>query len=218
MDQSMKTPIYVAYYRVSTKRQETSGAGLDAQRFDVENYITNQSGELLAEFTEIESGRKTNRPELEKALKLCKSKKAILITAKLDRLARNVHFVSGLQNSKIEFVACDNPQANKMMIQLLAVFAEYERDMISQRIKDALAQRKSQGVKLGVTGKDRARENKAKSQAFAYGLEPLILEMREDGIVRTCDMVRELNRRGVPTARGGLWHRTTVERLIEKIS
>jgi DNA invertase Pin-like site-specific DNA recombinase len=212
-----KTPQFVAYYRVSTKRQEASGAGLDAQRFDVEKYIKAQSGELLAEFTEIESGRKKNRPELEKALKICKSKKAILITAKLDRLARNVNFVSGLQESKIEFVACDNPQANKMMIQLLAVFAEYERDMISQRIKDALAQRKAQGVKLGVTGVDRARENKEKSKAFAYSLEPLILEMRGDGIIRVCDIVRELNARSVPTARGGRWHRTTVERLLKKI-
>ena len=213
-----KSPVFVAYYRVSTKRQELSGAGLDAQRFDVEKYIKSQKGELLAEFTEIESGRKKKRPELEKALKVCKQKRAILITAKLDRLARNVNFVSGLQESKIEFVACDNPQANKMMIQLLAVFAEYERDMISQRIKDALAQRKAQGVKLGVTGKDRARENKEQAQAFAYSLEPLIMEMRGEGITRVCDIVRELNSRNVPSARGGRWHRTTVYKLLEQIN
>lgn len=210
-------PVFVAYYRVSTKRQEASGAGLDAQRFDVEKYIKSQNGETLAEFTEIESGRKKDRPELEKALKICKAKKAVLITAKLDRLARNVNFVSGLQESKIEFVACDNPQANKMMIQLLAVFAEYERDMIGQRIKDALAQRKSQGVQLGVTGKDRARENKEQAQVFADGLQPLIIEFRADGITKICDIVRELNHREIPTPKGRRWHRTSVYKLLEKM-
>ena len=207
---------FVAYYRVSTKRQETSGAGLEAQRFDVEQYTQKQGGAIIAEFTEIESGRKKDRPELEKALKLCKAKKAVLIIAKLDRLARNVHFVSGLLESKADFVACDNPEANKMMIQLLAVFAEYERDMISQRIKDALAQRKAQGV-LGTTGKDRARENKAQAQAFAMELAPLILEMRADGITKICDIVRELNARSIPTAKGGRWHRTTVYKLLERV-
>lgn len=210
--------VYVAYYRVSTKRQEASGAGLDAQRFDVEQYTQKQDGEIIAEFTEIESGRKKDRPELEKALKLCRAKKAVLIIAKLDRLARNVHFVSGLLESKADFVACDNPEANKMMIQLLAVFAEYERDMISQRIKDALAQRKSQGVKLGTTGKERARENKEQALAFALELEPLILEMRADGITKVCDIVRELNARNIPTARDGRWHRTTVYKLLDRVN
>lgn len=212
-----KSTIYVAYYRVSTKRQEANGAGLDSQRFDIEKYIKDQGGVLLAEYTEVESRRKKNRPQLEQALKLCKQKKAVLITAKLGRLARNINFVSGLQESKIEFVACDKPQANKMMIQLLAVFAEYERDMIGQHIKDALAQKKAQGVKLGTTGKYRAEENKQQAQAFADDLEPLLAEMKGEGVTKVCDIVRELNRREIPTAKGGRWHRTTVYKLLEKV-
>ncbi len=109
------------------------------------------------------------------------------------------------------------PQANKTMIQLMSVFAEWERDIISQRIKDALAQKKKQGVILGATGKDRARENKATAQAFADNIAPIIWKYQADGITKVCDLVRELNSRQVQTMNGDRWHRTTVCRLLERI-
>lgn len=211
---------FVAYYRVSTKHQEASQAGLNAQRFDVAQYLAHNEpeSELIAEYTEIESGRKNNRPKLQEAIQLCKKEKAVLLIAKLDRLARNVFFVSGLLESKIDFIAVDTPHANKTMIQLLAVFAEYERDMISQRIKDALAQKKAEGVQLGKMGKVRAAENKAKAKAFAKSLEPLLLELESQGITASQKVADELNRQKIPTARGGRWHSQTVLNLRKRLN
>lgn len=131
----------------------------------------------LYEFTEVESGKKKNRPELIAALWQCKKQKATLVIAKLDRLARNVHFVSGLMESGVDFIACDNPHANRLMVHMLAAFAEHERDLISQRTKEGLAAAKARGVKLGVTGKDRAAENKAASRAHAELIAPMIEEI-----------------------------------------
>src|ERR1700712_439742 len=120
---------FVAYYRVSTQKQGTSGLGLEAQRASVLAHAKN--GIILAEFTEVESGKRVDRPKLAEALKLAKRHKATLIIAKLDRLARNVHFISGLLESKVEFIACDMPLANKLTIHIMAAMAEHERDMIS---------------------------------------------------------------------------------------
>src|SRR5690242_17040646 len=131
---------FVAYYRVSTQQQGRSGLGLDAQRKAVADYLNGGRWTLVAEFTEVETGKGSNaldkRPELRAALALCKKRKATLVIAKLDRLARNVHFVSGLIESGVEFVAADMPQANKTMIQMYAVMSEWERDAISRRTKD----------------------------------------------------------------------------------
>src|SRR5688500_7900011 len=141
----MATGRYVAYYRVSTDGQGKSGLGLEAQRKAVDDYLNGGNWTLDAEFTEIESGRIDERPQLEAAKKLCKKIKATLVIAKLDRLSRDVHFITGLMKSGVEFVACDNPHANKMTLQMLAVFAEHERDMISKRTREALAALKAQG-------------------------------------------------------------------------
>lgn len=144
---------FVAYYRVSTARQGASGLGLDAQREAVARYLNGGEWELVGEFTETETGKGADalakRPQLRAALELCKRRGATLIIAKLDRLARNVHFVSGLLETGCDFVAADMPQANKVMIQMHAVMAEWERDQISKRTKDALAAAKARGVKLG---------------------------------------------------------------------
>jgi DNA invertase Pin-like site-specific DNA recombinase len=128
---------FVSYYRVSTDKQGASGLGLEAQREAVTRHLG--SSVPMEEFVEVESGKgSSNRPQLLAALDLCKRKKATLVIAKLDRLSRNLFFIAGLLESGVEFVACDNPHANKMTIQLLAVFAEHEREQISARTKAAL--------------------------------------------------------------------------------
>jgi DNA invertase Pin-like site-specific DNA recombinase len=139
---------WVAYYRVSTDRQGESGLGLEAQRRAVADYLNGGSWTLAAEYTEVESGKRSdNRPQLTAALAACKRLKAKLIVAKLDRLSRNVGFICALLNSGVEFVAADMPHANKMTLQVLAVFAEHERDLISARTKQALAARRGQGAR-----------------------------------------------------------------------
>jgi DNA invertase Pin-like site-specific DNA recombinase len=138
---------FIAYYRVSTEKQNSSGLGLEAQREAVLNYIKPENIHL--EFTEVESGRKKNRPILLEALKLCKELNATLVIAKLDRLARNVAFVSALLESGVKFVCCDMPNANELSIHIIAAIAQDELKRISQRTKDALAVKKAQGHKLG---------------------------------------------------------------------
>jgi DNA invertase Pin-like site-specific DNA recombinase len=133
---------YVAYYRVSTQKQGSSGLGLQAQKNAVANHVSGK-GNLVGEFTEVETGtRKKKRVEIYKAIELAKTNKAILIVAKLDRLARDVEFTSALFNGGVEFICCDNPNANKLTIQLLSVIAEHEAEVISKRIKDALRVKK----------------------------------------------------------------------------
>jgi len=143
---------YVPYYRVSTQRQGASGLGLEAQKFAVENFLNAHRGELLAEFTEVESGKRKTRPQLEAALAMCKREKAILVIAKRDRLARNLHFISGLMESGVDFVAVDNPTANRLTVQILAAVAEDEARRISERTKAALARAKERGTELGRNG------------------------------------------------------------------
>lgn len=145
---------FIAYYRVSTQKQGNSGLGLQAQRNAVANYI-NEKGNLIGEFTEVETGtRKKKRVEIYKAIELAKSSKATLIVAKLDRLARDVEFTSALFNGGIDFICCDNPNANKLTIQLLSVIAEHEAEVISKRIKDALKVKKEKIEKGIYTNKD----------------------------------------------------------------
>lgn len=140
---------YIAYYRVSTKKQGNSGLGLEAQRTAVESYLKDKI--IMAEYTDIESGTKkgNDRENLKQAVIHAKSSNAILIIAKLDRLARNVSFITTLMESGVEFIACDMPQANKFTIHIFAALAEQEADLISQRTKSALAELKAKGVKLG---------------------------------------------------------------------
>src|SRR4051812_30379048 len=140
---------WVAYYRVSTAKQGASGLGLEAQREAVAGYLNGGDWQLAAEFTEVESGRKNDRPELAKALAMCRRIGATLIIAKLDRLARNVAFVSNLMESGVEFTAVDFPTANRLTIHILAAVAEHEAAMTSTRTKAALAAAKARGVKLG---------------------------------------------------------------------
>ena len=217
MNQHTPATQFVAYYRVSTTAQGESGLGLEAQRMAVQAYLNAHPGaELVAELTEVESGKKKNRPELAHAVQLCKRQKATLVIAKLDRLARNVHFISGLMESRVNFVACDNPHANRLMVHMLAAFAEHEREMISQRTKDGLQAAKARGVKLGTTGKARARENRALADQFAHELAEQIRQIPEDLRPNIASLTYELNARRIPTARGGSWHRQSVYRFLQR--
>ena len=208
------SPKFIAYYRVSTAKQGASGLGLEAQRALVDRHLASVEGaELVYEFTEIESGRKAKRPQLDAALWQCKRHNATLIIAKLDRLARNVHFISGLMESGVEFVACDNPQANRLVLHILAAVAEDEARAISQRTKAALAAAKARGVKLGENGKALATRNKAASQAHAELIAPMIAEISYAERNTVTKMAEALNRYDVPTMKGGRWSRKQVYRL-----
>lgn len=207
---------FIAYYRVSTERQGESGLGLEAQRGAVTRHVPD--GSLVAEFTEIESGKRhTNRPQLLAALAECKRLKATLVVAKLDRLARNVHFITGLLESGVEFVACDNPHANRMMIQMLSVFAEHEAAMISARTKAALAEAKEQGTRLG---NPRWVESLAKARAIKNPVQPApqVVEMmqhdRAEGMTLRA-IAAKLNGLGLRTPKGSQWYACTVANAME---
>jgi DNA invertase Pin-like site-specific DNA recombinase len=206
----------VAYYRVSTDRQGQSGLGLDAQRAAVAAFVAGR-GELLAEYTEIESGRRNDRPELDRALALCRYKRAVLVIAKLDRLARSVAFISNLMESGVEFVACDMPQANRLTLHILAAVAEHEREMISRRTKDALTAAKARGTRLGNPRPDleaaRAARS-AKAARFRDGAAPLARELRAQGR-KLREIAAELNARRIPTECGRRWHASSVGRLLD---
>lgn len=208
---------FIAYYRVSTARQGQSGLGLDAQRTAVASFLHSR-GELAAQFTEVESGRKNNRPQLAAALDLCRGRRAILVIAKLDRLARNVAFVARLMESGVEFVAVDNPHANKLMMHMLAAFAEHERDQISARTIAALAAAKARGVRLGnpyvleVAARNRAAMAEASAPARALAL-PRAQALRAGGATLRAIAIA-LSAENIPTLRGGSWGPSNVRLLL----
>ncbi len=212
---------FVTYYRVSTQRQGASGLGLEAQRHTVEQYLTRSSGTALASFTEVETGKGSNalekRPQLRLALETCKKTGATLLIAKLDRLARNVHFVSGLLETGVDFVAADMPNANKVMIQMYAVMSEWERDQISERTKAALAAAKARGVVLGATGpanlKSCNEERQQKAREFRERLRPVLDGLTAQGLSRRAMVVR-LNDLGIKPRMGGAWSLTQIQRQL----
>ena len=207
--------LFIAYYRVSTDRQGASGLGLEAQRAAVLRHIA--SGQLAAEYTEVESGKKhTNRPQLLAALQECRRKKATLIIAKLDRLGRNVAFISALTESGADFVCCDNPHANRLMLHMLAAFAEHEREQISQRTKAALAAAKARGVKLG---NPRPLEALDLARAVHVARRPApevlnILRSLERQGMSYRAIARELNHLNIRTGRGCQWYDVTVKAAL----
>lgn len=208
-------PHFVAYYRVSTDRQGASGLGLDAQRQAVARQVN--GGQLAAEYTEIESGRRhTNRPQLLAALEECRKSRAVLLIARLDRLARNVAFIANLMESGVDFVACDMPQANRLTIHILAAVAEHEREMISQRTKAALAEAKRRGTRLG---NPRIEEARALAIAAHCASRPapevlaLMVEKRRQGKTLRA-IANDLNRLNIRPVRGRQWYASSVRGQI----
>ncbi len=208
---------FTAYYRVSTDRQGASGLGLEAQKEAVKNYIASCKGTLEIDFIEVETGKKNNREELNKAIEYCRRHKTTLLIAKLDRLSRNIHFITGLMESKIKFIACDNPYANELTHHLMAAFAEHERKMISERTTHALRAAKVRGVKLGTYGKTLAKQNKQKANQFALKLAPVVLDIRAQGVETIRGICNELNKRNIRTSRDNPFYPATTHALLERI-
>lgn len=208
---------YIAYYRVSTEKQGKSGLGLDAQRQAVASFIN--GGTLIAEYTEVESTR-YQRPELDSALEACRRHKATLLIARLDRLARNVAFISNLMESYVDFVAVDMPEANRLTIHILAAVAEHEREMISKRTKAALQAAKARGIQLGNPNPISASQEgikawREKVAQHRESVRPLIKNLQDQGYSLR-SIAKELNHRNIPTVRGGFWYATTVRNIIRE--
>ncbi len=223
---------FIAYLRVSTAKQGLSGLGLEGQEAAVAKFAQQNGAEVVATYHEVESGRKKDRPELRKAMSHAKRSKATLVVAKLDRLARNVSFLSDLLESDVQFIACDNPFANELTVHVLSAVAEFEVKQISERTKAALSAAKRRGTKLGSArighweGNEEARLKGAKKGAIAAGVKhkeaadaayedliPLVLQMRGAG-----DSFRKiataLNEMGHTTRRGRAWCGTQVMRIL----
>lgn len=218
---------FVAYYRVSTQRQGASGLGLEAQRAAVEAFVAQRGGQVLAERVEVESGKRADRPQLAEALAEAKRLGAVLLIAKLDRLARNVHFISGLLEAGVEVQACDMPEANRFLLHVMAAVAEHEAAAISARTKAALAAAKARGVKLGWAIEERAEEARAASAAaaerrvaeadkFAGQVGPLAAVLAAEGKSLRA-IAAELNAKGISTPRGKAWQAVSVRNLLARV-
>lgn len=214
---------FISYFRVSTARQGRSGLGIEAQRKAVAAYLNGRKP--LAEFVEIESGTKSGRPMLAQALAASRVHRAVLVIAKLDRLARNVSFVSALMDAGVEFVACDFPQANRLTIHILAAVAEHEAKMISERTRAALAAAKARGRALGgfrgragtATDLAKARAARAaKADSRAADLAPTIRQLRSEGAHSLRAIAAGLNSIGITAYRGGAWSAGQVRSLLRR--
>jgi DNA invertase Pin-like site-specific DNA recombinase len=224
----------VAYFRVSTKKQGESGLGLEGQQAAVEAHARQARVPIISRYVEVETGKRSDRPELAKALAHARRSKATLVVAKLDRLARNVAFTSALMRSGVDFTACDNPHANKLTIHILAAVAEDEAERISQRTKAALAAAKARGKLLGsarpghwqgreaarLAGLEKARAAATttirEKAAVAYAdLTPLLTELRGKGLPLQA-IADELNGQGHTTRRGKPWNPVQVARVLER--
>jgi len=205
---------FVAYYRVSTDRQGRSGLGLEAQQAAVRGYLG--ASAPIAEFIEIESGKRNDRPQLKQALALCRKRKARLVIAKLDRLSRNLAFIAALMDSGVEFVAVDNPHATRLTLHILAAVAEHERHMIADRTRAALQAAKARGIRLGQNGADRlAPAYRSAAMVRARHLAPVLAELKSTGMSAR-QMAAELTARDIPTPTGARWHAQTVIRVLQR--
>jgi DNA invertase Pin-like site-specific DNA recombinase len=215
---------FVSYLRVSTARQGASGLGLEAQRAAVTGYLNGGEWALVQEVVEVESGKRNDRPALADALRLCRKNKATLVIAKLDRLARNVAFISNLMESGVEFVAVDMPQANRFVVHILAAVAEQEAEAISKRTKAALAAAKARGTQLGgrrvsterfAEIRDAARQVRTeRADKRASEILPVIQSIQATGATSLRQIAAVLNERNISTPRGGEWSAVQVQRVI----
>ena len=216
---------FVSYLRVSTAKQGASGLGMEAQRTAVTDFLNGGRWSVIQEVVEVESGKNDDRPKLAEAMALCRLHNATLVIAKLDRLSRDAHFLLGLQKAGVRFVAADMPEANEMVVGIMAVVAQAERKMISARTKAALAAAKARGRKLGgdrgnlatVGAAGRAKGTQArqeKAKARAGDLAPILTSLRAEGVTTLRGLAEALNAREIPTARGGRWSAVQVQRVL----
>jgi len=220
----------IAYYRVSTAKQGASGLGLEGQEAAVGEYAGATGGNVMRAYTEVETGKRSDRPELVRALGDCKRSKAVLVIAKLDRLARNVHFLSGLMEAGAEFVAVDMPSANRLTLHIMAAVAEDEAKRISERTKAALAAYKARGGLLGsrrpgafrlkgganATAAKKGGEVVRERAKDAYAdLAPAIATMRAEGLSLRA-IARRLNEEGHTTRKGKQWNQVQVRRVTRR--
>jgi len=209
--------MFVGYIRVSTDRQAASGLGLEAQRTAIEQYAARQGREIIEIYVEAESGKLKDRPQLNAALAHCRRAKATLVIAKLDRLARNVAFVSALMETGTEFVAVDAPFANRLMIHVLSAVAEWEREQISERTKAALAAAKARGVKLGTYGAVLGARKREEANRYAEAVRPAFIAARNAGCISLREYVAHLSVAGTPTPNGGKWHPSNVSLILRRL-
>ncbi len=217
---------FVAYYRVSTQKQGRSGLGLEAQKADVQRFVAANGGRVVAEFQEVESGRKADRPQLSLALERCRLTRATLCVAKLDRLTRDTGFLAKLRDSKVDFVAVDNPHATPLTVTILIAVAEEERRLASVRTKAALQAAKARGVRLGnpmgaaafgARSRAGAREAlKSKADGFALSLSGIVRPLRDAGLSFHA-IAQSLNEQGIVTQRGKAWRPCGVRRILERL-
>lgn len=219
----------VCYLRVSTDKQGIRGLGMEAQQNAVVSFTSQRNAEIIATFTEVESGKKDDRPELEKALRRCRLTGATLVIAKLDRLSRDIEFIARMQKSSVDFICCDMPEANTLTIGLMAVMAEHERESISIRTKAALAAKKARGERLGnpdlhlyantdTTAATAARVKKAKErnaelQTVISEMEAEYREINEGREMTSRELAKALNAAEYTTARGKPFSHTQALRV-----
>ena len=211
---------FVAYHRVSTERQGKSGLGLDAQRKAILDYLNGGAWELSAEFVEVESGKHSDRPQLVAALEACRKQKAKLVIAKLDRLSRNLAFIATLMESGVEFVAVDNPHANKLTVHILAAVAQHEREMISERTKAALqaakARKETWQPEDQTSGQARGRGSKGERGPIRRQCAAHHPGNSEEWCDKCQRHRKQAKRRGVKTARGGIWTHVQVGKALAR--
>ena len=210
---------FVAYYRVSTTKQGINGLGMDAQRDAVARFLSGGQGSLQAEFAEVESGKRKDRPELAKAVGQCRKQGATLLIAKLDRLARNAAFLLNLRDSGVDFIAVDMPHADRFTVGIMALVAEKERDQISQRTKDGLAAAKRRGIKLGNPRPAKAlrcalEANQRRADAYANNLVVVIDEIKNAHVASLRGIARCLNARGFRTPNGKAFAAQSVKNVL----
>jgi DNA invertase Pin-like site-specific DNA recombinase len=219
---------FVTYYRVSTDKQGRSGLGLEAQKKTVLDFINGNDSEIVGEYVEVESGKNDDRPELQKAIRTCKLKKARLVVSKLDRLSRDLHFITELQRSGVQFTIAEMPEATELTVHIYAAMAQHERKEIGRRTKNALAAAKARGVALGnpciLSGEripgsgDTTNANqvrKSKANEFALDIAQTIKEEIVPG-QSLREIADDLNNMGYRTARDKEWQATSVKRIIDR--
>lgn len=214
---------FVSYYRVSTDKQGLQGNGIEAQKQSVARYLASLECELIGSFEEVESGANNKRPQLTAAIQLARSKKAVLVIAKLDRLTRNAAFLLQLQDSGVDFVACDMPNADKLSVGIIALLAQRERQLISERTKAGLAVAKQRGVALGNPNPDSSlrkavKANIRRKREFAATAINSIREIQSTGVDTLARIADCMNKRGEKTPRGGTWTATAVKRILECVA